>query len=134
MFLRLGLAILLMSPVLLADQECPIAHFCAPRVTGLSPKQVKSLLDKTARIQAPCCAHMLHIRGKIVLAISVDTDGGVACIVLISGNALIVGPAIDSVRNWKFRPYIEGGQRRPFCGTTSIRYDATEYRVKYAVV
>jgi outer membrane biosynthesis protein TonB len=122
--------IILASAPLAADQQKLIAHCCAPDARKLSAKQVKSLLDKSK----PSCAHMLHIKGKLVLKISVDFDGVVTCAALVSGHPLIGGPAIDSIKSWKFRPYIERGLRQSFCGTVTLRYDANKYAVKYAVV
>jgi outer membrane biosynthesis protein TonB len=51
---------------------------------------------------------MLHISGTVVLAISVDPQGNVACVQTVSGHPLIIGVAIDSVRQWKVEPLLRG--------------------------
>ena len=48
---------------------------------------------------------MLHISGTVVLAISVDPQGNVTCVKVVSLGPLIIGAAIDSVRQWKFEPH-----------------------------
>jgi hypothetical protein len=42
------------------------------------------------------------------LAISVDPQGNVACVQTVSGHPLIIGVAIDSVRQWKVEPLLRG--------------------------
>jgi len=128
MLLRLTLVIALTSAPLLAN------HCCTPGVDKLPPKQVKTLLDKTEPIQAPCCGSNVHIKGTIVLAIAVDANGEVTCVTLVSGHPLIIASAIDSVRRWKFRPYAVKGVKKSFCGKVTLRYEATEYAVKYEVI
>jgi len=89
-----------------------------PIVASLSLKtlsiKVKALVKHTEPIHAPCCADMLHISGTIALAISVDPNGNVACVQRVSGHPLIIGVAIDSVRQWKFELYTSQGVKKPF--------------------
>lgn len=68
------------------------------------------------------------------MVISVDANGEVICVTVVSGHPLIINSAIDSVRRWKFRPYAVGGLKKSFCGKVSLRYEATDYAVKYEVV
>ena len=66
-------------------------------------------MKQAGPIHAPYCADMLHISGTVVLAISADPQGNVACVQTVSGHPLIMGVAIDSVRRWKFEPYTSRG-------------------------
>ncbi len=134
MLLRLSLIIALTSAPVLANPQVPAAHCCTSDSERLSPKKVKALLDKTEPIQVPCCAEMLHLKGTMVLSLAVGTDGGVTCVEIVSGNPLLFGVAIDSVRQWRFRPYAVKGQKRKFCGRIALCYEATEDGVKYTVV
>jgi TonB family protein len=77
---------------------------------------------------------MLHISGTVVVAISVDPNGTVTCVQVVSGHPLIVGVTIDSIRKWKFRPYVSKGVKKSFCGQIAIRFQANEYGVKYKMV
>jgi len=120
--------------LIVATEKKSIHNCCKSGAERLSPRQVNSLLDKTEPIQAPCCGHKLHIEGSIVLAIAVDAAGEVSCVTMVSGHPLIIGSAIDSVRRWKFRPYTVNGLKKSFCGKVALRYEATEYTVKYALV
>jgi outer membrane biosynthesis protein TonB len=78
----------------------------------LAQSKVEALMKQTEPIHAPCCADMLHISGTVVLAISVGPRGNVACVQSLSGHPLIIGVAIDSVRQWKFEPYTSQGVRK----------------------
>lgn len=134
MLLRLIVVFALASALLMANQRKLVPHCCTSDDERLSPQQVRVLLQKTEPIHAPCCADMLHISGTIVLAISVDANGEVTCVEMVSGHPLIIGGAIDSVRQWKFRPYALQGLKKSFCGRVVLRYQANEYAVKYKVI
>ena len=132
MFVRLTLLFALGVLPLIAQQKQP--NCCEAESEKLSQKQVRALLQKTEPIEAPCCADMLHLKGKIVLAITVDRNGDVECVQMISGHPLITSVAMQSVARWKFRPHVLKGFARSFCGKVVLRYQASEYSVKYSVI
>ena len=57
-----------------------------------------------------------------------------ACALIVSEHPLIAGVAIDSVRQWRFRPCIGKGLKRNFCGRVALHYEANERAVKYKVI
>jgi len=116
-----------------SQQNLPLAC-CERESEKLSQRQVKALVEKTGPIQTPCCADLLRINGTIVLAITVDPKGNVTCVQVVSGHPLIVGVAIDSIRQWKFRPYALKGVAKGFCGEVALRFRANEHGVRYKVV
>ena len=134
MLSRFLLVFALAPSLLMAAEKEPPRNCCTSVAEKVSPKQVDALLDKTEPIQVPCCGHGLHIKGNIVLAIAVDSDGEVSCVTIVSGHPLIIGAAIDSVRRWKFRSYVVNGVKKSFCGNVTLRYKATDAEVKYEVV
>jgi outer membrane biosynthesis protein TonB len=77
---------------------------------------------------------MLHIKGTVALALTIDNRGEVVCVQSISGHPLIIGATIESVKRWKFHPYVLQGLRKDFCGKIAISYQATEHAVKYKVI
>jgi outer membrane biosynthesis protein TonB len=91
-------------------------------------------VKKSEPIPALCCADMLHVSGTVVLAISVDAEGKVRCVRVVSGDPIIVGVAIDSAKQWKFAPYTSGLGRKSFCGRVTLSFQATEYGVKYKII
>jgi outer membrane biosynthesis protein TonB len=132
--LRLVLLVSLASVLLMANEQQQVPSCCESESEKLSQSQVKALVKKTEPIHPPCCADMLHISGTIVLAISVDPQGNVACVQVVSGDPLIIGVAIDSVRQWKFEPYNSKGIKKVFCGQVALRIQANEHAVKYKII
>jgi TonB family protein len=132
--LRLVLLFALASVLLMANEQQQVLGCCEPKCEKLTQSQVKALVKKTEPIHAPCCADMLHISGTVVLAISVDPQGNVVCVQMVSGHPLIIGVAIDSVRRWRFEPYTSKGVRKNFCGQLAVRFRANEHAVKYKIL
>jgi outer membrane biosynthesis protein TonB len=132
--LRLLLLSALASVILMANEQKQVPNCCEPESEKLAQSKVKALVKQTAPIHAPGCAEMLHISGTVVLAISVDPQGNVACAQSLSGHPLIIGVAIDSVRQWKFEPYTSHGVKKTFCGQVALRFQANEYGLKYKII
>jgi hypothetical protein len=68
------------------------------------------------------------------MALAADDKGEVICVQVISGHPLIIGTTIESVKQWKFRPYVVRGSTKGFCGRIAISYQASEHRLKYRVI
>jgi TonB family protein len=124
--LRLLLLFALASVILMANEQKQVPNCCEPESEKLPQSKVKALVKQTEPIHAPCCAYMLHLRGTVALAISVDPQGNVACVQTVSSHPLIIAVAIDSVRQWKFEPYTSQGVKKPFCGQVALRFQANE--------
>jgi outer membrane biosynthesis protein TonB len=132
--LRLLSLFALAAAILTANEQKKFPNCCEPESEKLSQAKVRALVKQTEPIHAPCCADMLHISGTVVLAISVDPQGNVACVQTVSVHPLVIGVAIDSVRQWRFEPYTSQGIKKTFCGQVALRFHATEYAVKYKII
>jgi len=132
--IRVALLFALVSAFQVANEQKQVPTCCEPESEKLSRPQVRALVKKTEPIHAPCCADMLHINGTVVVAISVDPQGNVICVQTLSGHPLIVGVAIDSIRQWKFEPYTPKGAKKSFCGHVALHFQANESGVKYKIV
>jgi len=131
---RLVLLFALASAFLMANEQKQVSHCCESESEKLSQAKVKAQIKKTEPIHAPCCADILNISGTVVLTISVDPQGNVVCVETDSGLPLIIGVAIDSVRQWKFEPYTSKGIMKTFCGQVALRFQANAYGVKYKII
>ena len=58
----------------------------------------------------PPVARMARVQGSVVLHAIIGTDGTVQHLQVVSGNPLLVGPALNAVKNWRYRPYLVDGQ------------------------
>jgi outer membrane biosynthesis protein TonB len=123
-----------LAVIFMANGQKQVPNCCEPESEKLSQSKVKALVKQTGPIHAPCCADILHSSGTVVLAISVDPQGNVACVQTFSGHPPIIGVAIDSVRQWKFEPYTSQGVKKTFCGQVAVRFQANEYGVKYKII
>ena len=80
-----------------------------PAVPGrvrVSSGVAQGLLVAKVPPQYPQEAKDQHIQGVVVMQVIVDKQGNVANIQLISGHPLLAPPAIDAVKQWKYKPYL----------------------------
>jgi periplasmic protein TonB len=58
----------------------------------------------------PQTAIHLNIQGDVVIRATIDTEGNVAEAHVVSGPAMLRGPALDALRRWKYQPSLLDGQ------------------------
>jgi hypothetical protein len=131
---RFALALALTTAPAMADQQKQVPDCWTPNTEKLSPRQLKSLLLKTEPIQPLALGNRVHIDSTMVLAIGVDRGGRVTCLEYISGHPLILQSAINSIKRWKFRPYMLRSRTHSFCGRIAVWIKVDEQIVKYDVV
>jgi protein TonB len=54
----------------------------------------------------PYAAKAAHIQGPVVLAAVISKAGVIDDLHVVSGHPLLVGAAVEAVRQWRYRPYI----------------------------
>ena len=54
----------------------------------------------------PYPAKMAHIQGMVVLSATISKAGTIEDLHVLSGHPLLVGAAVEAVRQWRYRPYI----------------------------
>jgi periplasmic protein TonB len=57
----------------------------------------------------PALARNARIQGPVVLFATISTAGTIENLRVLSGHPLLVGAAIDAVKQWRYRPYILNG-------------------------
>ena len=67
------------------------------------------LLVKKVQPVYPAEAKAQHIQGMVVLKVIVDKEGNVANLEVVSGHPMLVPPAIEAVKQWKYKPYLLNG-------------------------
>lgn len=50
------------------------------------------------------------ITGTVVLQATIEQNGGVSDLSVVSGDVTLADAAVDAVRDWKFDPYMQNGQ------------------------
>jgi TonB family protein len=75
----------------------------------VSQKEAQALLLTRVNPHYPQEAKDQHIQGTVVLSVVIDKEGNVANIQLMSGHPLLAPPAIEAVKQWKYKPYLVNG-------------------------
>jgi protein TonB len=58
----------------------------------------------------PNMAKIAHIQGDVVLRCIIDKQGNIAEMRVISGHPILAQPALDAVKQWKYKPYVLNGE------------------------
>jgi TonB family protein len=59
---------------------------------------------KTAPPVYPAIAAKMRIEGSVKLDATIDPDGSVSDVKVVSGHQLLAGAAMDAVKKWKYEP------------------------------
>jgi len=69
---------------------------------------MKAATKKTAPDYPPI-AKQLKIAGHVQVDVTIDPDGNVETVKVISGNAMLTQSVIAAVKKWKFTPFTQDG-------------------------
>jgi protein TonB len=80
----------------------------------LSSKGAEKRLAHSVPAPYPAEARLGGMEGTVVLKVVVDETGKVDGLRLVEGNATLATAAIQSVKQWRYRPYVRDGKALPF--------------------
>ena len=72
-------------------------------------KMLQGSLIRKIEPKYPQLAMAARIQGSVVLVAVISKSGTIENLKLLSGHPMLVGAAIDAVRQWQYRPYILNG-------------------------
>jgi len=81
-------------------------HAAVPGRVRISQGVAQGLVVTKIPPQYPQDAKDQRIQGLVVMRAIIDKEGNVASLQLISGHPLLAPPAIDAVKQWKYKPYL----------------------------
>ena len=58
----------------------------------------------------PSVARQLNIEGGVELEATINEDGAVDQVSIISGNPVLTKPSVEALKKWKFKPFTENGK------------------------
>jgi periplasmic protein TonB len=58
----------------------------------------------------PALARNARVQGSVIVFATISTAGTIENLRVLSGHPLLVGAAIDAVKQWRYRPYILNGE------------------------
>ena len=79
------------------------------RIAALSLDQANGRLLEQTRPVYPALARQARIYGVVLLDVIIAKDGSVSSAEVVSGHPMLVGAAVDAVRSWKYKPYLQNG-------------------------
>ncbi len=65
-------------------------------------------------------ARQMRVTGDVSVEVQISTSGEVETVKVLTGNALLSGTVVKAVKNWKFKPFQQGGQ--PTVAITVLRF------------
>jgi TonB family protein len=98
----------------------------SPQTVVVSAGMAVSRLKTKIEPVYPTEALKNHVSGEVVLHATIGEKGGVEALRVISGPALLQQAALDSVRQWTYRPYLLN--ERPVKFETTINVDFSPAR------
>ena len=71
---------------------------------------MEALLINRVEPTYPPIARVAHVSGAVVLSAVIAADGSIQSLHVVSGPALLVGAALDAVRQWRYKPTLLDGE------------------------
>jgi protein TonB len=89
-----------------------------PQRVRISQGVSKGLLTYRVEPTYPVLARQAHIQGVVVLTALIDKEGMIQNLQVVSGHPMLAPAAIEAVKQWRYKPFILGGQ--PFAVETTV--------------
>jgi protein TonB len=70
----------------------------------------RQLLSRSVRPEYPLLARQMKVQGRVELEASIDKDGGIRTLSVTAGPTILADAAREAVKQWRFKPHMEGGQ------------------------
>jgi protein TonB len=67
-------------------------------------------------------AKQKKIEGTVMLNVDIDQEGNVERVELVSGHPMLAPAAMDAVLQWKYRPFVLGGEAVAVETTEQVRF------------
>jgi periplasmic protein TonB len=95
-----------------------VAQVVAPLRVRVAENVMQGMLVKKVDPQRPS-GDAANMRGEVVFKAVIGKDGDVENLQAVSGHPLLIPPAIEAVKQWKYKPYLLNGE--PVIVETTIR-------------
>lgn len=95
------------------DRSRPVMPSPPPPVATRPPRishMMEGNLIRRVQPQYPPLARSARIQGQVELSAVISKAGTIENLRLLAGHPMLVGAAIEAVRQWRYRPYILNGE------------------------
>lgn len=93
-----------------------LASFCligaglaSAQVRVNAPDAIKAAVKKPQPPYSPV-AKQMRIQGDVEVDVKISESGDVSGVDVVSGNAVLSGAVVQTVRDWKFAPFTQDGK------------------------
>lgn len=101
----------------------PASKSPAPPTPSKDIKDIKNpRLIHTVEPKYPEEAVKAKVEGKVVIEATTDTEGDVVAAKVLQGHPLLKQAAVDAIKQWKYEPYIEKGEKKPVQFTVMVNF------------
>jgi len=76
----------------------------------LSEEALKEYIFSKSPMVYPQLAKQMNVQGNVVMQVVITIEGKVKEVKVVSGAPQLQGTAVDSLRNWRFLPYLDNGR------------------------
>lgn len=104
--------------------DTPVSE-AADRVR-LSPETVEAVA-RPVEPRYPLLAKQMHVQGSVVLLASIDKDGNIQDLQVLSGPDILAAAAQEAVRQWRFRPHLDNGQAVPSEARVTVNFSISTH-------
>jgi protein TonB len=70
----------------------------------------------------PDLARRARVQGVVILEATIDKEGAVRELQIISGHPLLIGAALNAVKQWKYKPTILNGDPIEVITTVTVTF------------
>lgn len=97
-----------------------------PQTPPPPPKDIKDIknprLIRKVEAKYPEEALKVKVEGKVVIEATTNTEGDVVEAKALHGHPLLKQAAVDAIKQWKYEPYIEKGEKKPVQFTVIVNF------------
>lgn len=97
----------------------------APQRVRVSQGVSQGLLIHKVTPTYPAIARQARIQGTVVLQALIGKDGAIQNLRVVSGNPMLMGAALDAVKQWKYKPYYLNGEPVEVDTTVNVIFSLT---------
>lgn len=102
------------------------ARVSGPRLVAVSAGVAASNLIHLTQPTYPAIARSARIQGTVVLAARISQAGEVTSLKVVSGPPMLRQSALDAVKTWKYKPYLQDNQPAEVDTTISVVFTLGE--------
>jgi periplasmic protein TonB len=80
-----------------------------PGRVRISPEALQ-VLSHPVDPNYPLLAREMKVQGSVILDAFIGRDGSIQALKIVSGPTILANAAMEAVRQWRFKPYLQAGQ------------------------